>query len=269
MARFRYRAVAAALAMSAPFAASDANAASITPDVIFGNGNANGSFTVGTGSGIELGLRGKLRFNENNQPENTFNFDGTDTYTFRTGTPPTGFGFDPNSPTTPVWNFEWSINSDSDGAPGNNLDQFAYELRLDADPGPGTSFLTFDPINDFSVADHAIGDNSTGNGGGTTASSSTDYVSLVANNNVAQNSGSYEFFNDGTGNPLTGFDPNQDGLYTVELEAFGSGGDSLAFTSINVQTQAVPVPSTVSLFAAALAILGAGVGYRRRRNDVT
>src|SRR3546814_4080660 len=81
----------------------------VTKEVIFGSGNANGSFTVDRQNGIELGLRAKLRFDETNQPQNTFNSNGDGTYSFPAGTPPTGFGFDPNSPTTPVWNFEWSI----------------------------------------------------------------------------------------------------------------------------------------------------------------
>ena len=67
-------------------ASSPALAASITPDVIFGSGNANGSFTVSTlnrNSGtVELGLRAKLRYDENGNPQNTFNYDGVDTYSF-------------------------------------------------------------------------------------------------------------------------------------------------------------------------------------------
>jgi hypothetical protein len=42
----------------------------VTPDVIFGSGNANGAFTIDQSNGIELGLRGKLRFDASNQPEN-------------------------------------------------------------------------------------------------------------------------------------------------------------------------------------------------------
>ena len=33
----------------------------VTPDVIFGGGNANGSWTGSTGGNIEVALRGKLR----------------------------------------------------------------------------------------------------------------------------------------------------------------------------------------------------------------
>ncbi|MFT5232028.1 MAG: hypothetical protein ACI9UQ_000046 [Candidatus Krumholzibacteriia bacterium] len=40
----------------------------ITPDVVFGSGNDNGAFTVGLQNGVELGLRGKLRFDPANMP---------------------------------------------------------------------------------------------------------------------------------------------------------------------------------------------------------
>lgn len=272
MFRLRYHAVAAAIALSAPVAASGASAADVTPDVIFGSGNANGSFTIDQSSGIELGLRGKLRFNDSNSPENTFNYDGVDTYTFDAGLPPTGFGFDPNSPTTPRWSFEWSINTDFDGVGGLNLDDLTYALSLDGDPGAGTLYTdVFDPINQ-TYADHGIGDNSTGNGGGAVAADATEYSSLIAGNNVAQNSWNYEFFNEGTDaitlSQLAGFDPTVAGLYTIKLEAFDSSSTPLASTSINIQ--AIPLPSTALLFSGALAVLGAGLGSRRvhRRGQV-
>ena len=77
---------------------NSAKAANGTPDVIFGSGNANGSFTVASGGGVELGLRAKVRFNGSNLPENTFNYDGTKTYNFANGVPGgSGFGFDRSS----------------------------------------------------------------------------------------------------------------------------------------------------------------------------
>lgn len=40
----------------------------VTPDVIFGTGNANGGFTIQRSAGVELALRGKLRENANGDP---------------------------------------------------------------------------------------------------------------------------------------------------------------------------------------------------------
>lgn len=87
--------------------AGAANAASVTPDIIFGSGNANGSFTVTNtllsfpsnpiGGNLELGLRAKLRYDATSGcpggvgcPQNQFNWDGVDTYSFdlSNGNPP-------------------------------------------------------------------------------------------------------------------------------------------------------------------------------------
>ena len=187
------------LALVAGLAAGTASADTVTPDVIFGSGNANGSFTLATGGGVELGLRAKVRFNESNLPENTFNYDGGSTYSFDPGVPGgSGFGFAPNSLSTASWNFEWSINSDvagpsdgpADGAPTTDpnraLNGLTYELKIDFDPGAGTNFLIFDPINDLLNADHALGHNGTGNGGG--ISDPLNFLTNISDFNVAQNS---------------------------------------------------------------------------------
>ena len=221
-------AAAAVLTASAVHAASfDQN---VTNNVIFGSGNANGGFTVERTSsvGIELGLRGKLRFDAANQPQNQFNSNGDGTYTIPGGPAPGGFGFDPNSPTTPVWNFEWSINSNYNGN-GGNLNSVFYTMRIDGDPTAATDFGTpFDPIN-TPFADHAIGDNSTGNGGGTVAGDATAYGNLIANNSLAQNSWNYEFFNEPTDGvffpQLALFNPSIAGIYTIELTASSIVGD--------------------------------------------
>lgn len=236
----------------------------VTPDIIFGSGNVNGSFTTNQMSGVELGLRAKLRFDAANSPQNVFNSNGDGTYTFKSGQPPTGFGFAPGSPSTAVWNFEWSINSDYDGTSGLFLDDLTYALSIDFDPGPGTNFLTFDVINDLPVAgywDHAIGTNATPNGGGTSAGDNPTYLALIAANNVAQNSWNMEFFDDaGGGFP---FNANQNGTYEFVLTAF-SGLSEVASTAITIN--AVPEPSSLALLGlGTMSIIGCG--WRRKRRS--
>lgn len=233
----------------------------ITPDVIFGDGNANGGWTTETAADLELGLRAKVRFNDMNLPENTFNSNGDGSYTFLAGLPPTGFGFAPGSSSTAVWNFEWSINSDVAGTAGRFLDDLTYELQIDFDPSAGTNFQSFDPINlpAPASADHAIGTNTTANGDGTSVSNSPvdrpAYLALIGANNVAQNSWNMEFFdNAGGGFP---FDGSQVGTYTIRLSASDVTG-VLATTEILVNS--VPEPTS-----AVLGLLGLiGVVSRRR-----
>ncbi len=247
------------LAMTIAFAISSANAAfagvefdqNVTPDVIFGAGNDNGAFTTDRRNGIELAIRAKLRFNASGLPENTFNSNGNGTYSFPAVglVAPFGFGFAQPPTTTPIWNFEWSVNTDQDGTTGVKLDDLTYELGLDFDPSTGTDFLKFDNITP-SVAvpfyDHAIGDNSTPNGGGTEAVDNTTYVALLAGNNVAQNSWSYEFFNDA---PFDGFDPTENGTYAIYLLAKNSDGDVLARVNIQVLVgNGQPAPDHVQCY---------------------
>ncbi len=247
----------------AAFAAPVGGTGNVTPDVIFGSGNANGSFTGTQANGIELGLRGKVRFNDANDPENTFNYDGDRTYNFQAGNPSPGFDFNIDNPQTANWNFEWSINSNFDGN-GGVLSQFNYFLEVDFDPGPGTNpgiFIGFDPVN-IPLADHAFGTNATGNGGGVTAVDALDYLSLINSNNVAQNSVNYLFIV-GLQPALFPFDPNAAGIYTIALSAF-DGVTQIASTSIDIVVSPVPIPGALPLFGSGLAILGF-MGLRRRR----
>ncbi len=246
-------------AVAASFIQFDQN---ITPDVIFGSGNANGGFTTDRQNGIELGLRAKVRFDAANQPQNIFNSNGDGTYSFQSGNPSPGFGFAPDNPFSANWNFEWSINSDFNGM-GDVLSEFTYVMQIDFDRGPGTNFglAQFDPINS-GLADHAIGTDATLNGAGVSAANLADYNNLISNNNVAQNSWNYLFFI-GLQPVLFPFDPNSVGTYTIVLSAF-SGASLLASTSIDIVVSPVPIPGALPLFGSGLAILGF-MGFRRKR----
>lgn len=195
----------------------------VTPDAIFGGGNANGFYTVDRSNGVELGLRAKVRFPS---PANIFNSNGDGTYTFKRGF---GGGSDPLNP---FWHFEWSVNSDWDGSSPYVLKDLTYEIGMDFDPSADTYFLTFDHITPNSPPffwDHSIGTNATGNGGGVEAVNNAGYVSLLAGNNVAQNSWRPTFFD----NYLYTFNPNDVGRYEYYLSAFNSFG-RVAHTGITI-----------------------------------
>ncbi|MCQ8185139.1 VPLPA-CTERM sorting domain-containing protein [Parvularcula maris] len=219
-----------------------ASAANVTPDIIFGSDNANGSFTIDTEQTLELGLRAKLRYDDQGDPQNTFNYDGVDTYTFvqTAGTPSN----------RSVFNFEWSINSDTaDGS--DTLDSYVYLLAVDFDPGAGTNFVFYDPVRTFGT-NAWYGDNDTANGGGTVANAGGSEINDF---NVAQNSVNY------------GFIPNAplgDGIYSIILSAFAPGDldNPVATTSINVVVgEEVPLPAAFPFMLGGLA----GFAALRRR----
>ncbi len=222
------------LALAAPVLALNFDQ-NITPDVIFGSGNANGSFTTDVAGGVELGLRGKLRFNAANNPENTFNSNGDGSYSFIAGAAPGGFSWQPGSPTTPVWNFEFSVNTNVDGTSGLVLADLTYELALDFDPSPGgTNFLVFDLITPSVPApmyDHSLGDNMTTAATDVIAGDPVAYAAALASLNVAQNSWNYEFFNDA---PFNAFNPADNAVYEIYLRAFDGSGAMVAETMISI-----------------------------------
>ncbi len=252
--------VAGALATAILMGSStDANALlfdqNITPDVIFGSGNANGSFTVDKEiAGVELGLRAKIPF------VGTLNSNGNGTYSYTLAET----DHDGNSGTAQRWNFDWTVNTDHLGTTGNKIDDFTYKLGIDFDPSLATNFLEFDPITPSAnpFPDHAIGDNTTANGGGAEATDAADYLSLIGSNNVAQNSWRHSFF---PFHPTLTYDPTIDGTYDISLIAIDPNGGVAASTQIQVIIGAggvsIPEPGTLALFGLGLA----GIGFARRR----
>jgi hypothetical protein len=237
----------AAFAGAGPASAAITYDQNVTSDVIFGSGNANGGFTVDRENGIELGLRGKVRFDSTGQPQNTFNSNGAGTYTFQSG--------EYNNNGRPVWNFEWSINSNYDGN-GNYIGNYNYVLSLDTDPGAGTTFsFPFDPIH-LTTFDNAFGTNATGNGAGTVGTAG-NYASLLTSTNLAQNSWAYIWY--------APINPNANGIYTIQLSAYDPNNNNalVASTSINVVT--TPIPAGLMLMASGLGFLG--FAGRRKRAD--
>lgn len=227
----------------------------VTPDVIFGDGNDNGSFTGVNQNDVELGLRGKLRYNTAGSPENTFNYVGDSTYIFM---PSEG-----NAPANrSVFSFEWSINVDPIDAvidAFDDLNDLTYLLQIDFDPTDDVDFVEFDPINTL-FADHAIGTNGTGNGDGAVAGDIAGYQSLIANNNVAQNSWNMGFFSP------PGFDPQTEGQYTINLMAFRDQ-QLQASTSIDIIYGSVPVPTPSAVVLMLVGVAGLGFAAKRRSKN--
>lgn len=228
-----------------------AAAMNVTPDVIYGSGNANGSFTLFQGSNLEIGLRGKLRYNSAGNPENTFNWDGVNTYTFNPS--------NSNAPANrSIFNFDWHINTDVDGTSGRMIGDLTYLLFVDTDPGAGTSFAPFNPYDGsnhpLGFFDHSFGNNSTGNGAGVEATNVAEWNSYLTAYNVSQQSWNMGF----------GFlaNPQTAGTYTIQLQAFDSGNNSLGQSSIDIVV--TPIPAALPLLASGMGILGF-ISWRRRR----
>ena len=251
-----------------------------TGQLLFGNGNANVAFTRVTEGAFEIGLRGKLRYDNSKapgtgSPAGVYNSDGGGGYHFTTAD-----GIAPANRS--VFNFDWSVNVDVDGTEGNTLNQFSYQMLIDYDPGPGVGTVDdvdrqfFDPIApDLDGSwDHGLGDWDSpspppssdpnpkpyvviGEGGDLNMT----YSAALSTFSVAQNSWNLGFFL-----PSGGFDPQTLGTYTVSLAIF-DGTTEMASASIDITysepSTPVPVPAALPLMAAGLAALG--LAARRRR----
>lgn len=217
----------------------------VTPDIIFGSGNANGSFTGVTNGGLELGLRAKLRYNGAGNPENTFNYDGVDTYTFNPGQ-----SLIP--PGRSVFNFEWSINTNQDGTGSNALNDFSFFIDVDNDSSAVTNFVTYNPLSGLNTGAY-LGTNANGNGGTPFTPSGALGAVDLSTFNVAQNSVNMLFVLI----PATGV-----GTWDIRLRALDANNKLAGSTQITVN--AVPIPAALPLLASALGLMGF-FGWRRKR----
>lgn len=214
----------------------------ISAGIQMGSGISNGAWTVNKQNNIEVGLRGKLRFNSNNSPENTFNSNGDGTYSFDNIAPPTGYTWASNPAATSIWNYEWSVDTTDTNQDANT---YGYSLNIDYDPSStGTNFFVYDPVN------------LPGNDNG-------------GNNFVQQNSWNMQFLNNSL-NPFMDIYKNTDhGTYDFVFNVFNKTDPNTILASTRMQiiqgnggAVNVSEPSISALFTIGLISLGL---VRRRR----
>lgn len=240
---FRIGKFLAAVAVSAlvpisAIAATVNGTGNVSPNVIFGTDVANGSFTGATSGNVELALRAKLRYDLTGQPQDIFNYDGVDTYTFMSAAS--------NAPANrSIFNFEWSISTLA-GA----LTSLTYLLTVDTDPTVGSNNgIVYNPLGAISTG-YYLGTSASGAGGTPFSAPGTG---ALGNFSVAQNSVNMAF----VGAPLGS------GKFTFTLSAF-DGGTLVNSASMYVVVNA---PAPVPLPAGGLLLVGAlgGLAALRRR----
>jgi hypothetical protein len=245
-------AVAIALAFTAVANAAIQFDQNVTGGVIYGSGNLNGGFTVDRNGdiGLELGLRAHTRFPSSDDTAAGIMSHGNGDYGYF---PAQGF-FSGGSPggTRASWSFDFSINSNYNGA-GGSLSNLTYLLNIDYDPSAGTSFLSLNPLT--AISDNAYGTNSGLLAIGTAATS----PGLAATTNLAQNSEQLNFFAG-----LPPFNPNVSGIYDISLQAFQSG-NLVGQSEIQVLVGSAPEPASLALWSV-LGIGGILCRWRGRRS---
>ena len=198
-----------------------------------GSGNPQGGFTVVTddNTGIELGLRAKLR-------GSATIYDSADgTYIFTTGT----------SGGRAAWNYEFSIDMDPGHAGSLTLANIFKATLTVKDNSTNVSQAI--PLPTY------FGDNS-GYGNASVATNVGKHEPQTSSDWVAQNSENLSFAD----SPLAGdFNPWYGDSYTFTLSVYTSPSTSV---SDSITVDAVPEPATLSMLSVGLFGL---IGARRKR----
>lgn len=238
-------------------------------NVIYGSGNVDRNFTIGTNGNLEVAIRARPRSTGPIAPA-----ANSGTYHIAKDT---------------LWNFDWSVNTNlglpvGQGEPvGGVLSQFTYLLELDTDASQGFNWLGFDPISSpqgLSYFDNAMGYNTTiedqlSDGNAIPIDlddipqTLEDYEDALDLFNVAQNSWRYQFVNDPNNNWIPGFpglNLGIDGTYGIRLSILDTSG-VLASQEISVVIGSGGEPAVVPVPAAApLGLVGMGlIAFLRRR----
>lgn len=184
----------------------------VVDTAIFGSGNPDTGWTVDSGGGALLGLRGK-----NRTTGDTANVNGV--YNVPTGFAAVNRGFG---------NVEWSVDTGNQSLIASG---YQFWLAYDTDPSAGTSFSY---LNLALVPDNYYGSDSTANGGGVVGL----YAASGLFNSEAQNS--LNQYHAGV-NPLIDGSYRYDLFATAGLDALGARTASVGVT-INVGAGAPAVP---------------------------